>query len=1555
MSERDGLSWAAAIDTTEYDNGLQHIEDGAREAASTVEAESERIQALFNDIPEIDIHAVTNMPETADQIGEAYAEIARVQRINSEAINELNAEYARLTEQINKFQNVPEKRDEVAKWKAERQAINENINLREQIIAKTKELTKVVEQNQKEFDKHQKTQNNVKMRIREVMQEMAALRNEAHMNGETIDESTGRYRELAEELGRLKDIQGDVATQAKILSNDENQFQGILSGLTGLSGGFTAAQGAMALFGAENENLQKVMTQLQAVMAITMGLQQVQQMLNKDSAFRLVTLNSLRSLWNKIMGESNAVTAVNNAETTTNVAATEAQATATETATAAEAANTAAQTANNTATRTGTAGTVANTTATEGATVAQNANTASLAAGTVATKAATTATKLFRLAIASTGIGLLIVGIGALVSWVMELIDKEDEAAKKAQELKEINEEGGKAYAKAKGEISGYISKIENFNGTQEEEKRLLKEVNDKYGEQLGYAKDLKGAKDNLSSAGDAYCRALEQEAIAQAYLNKYVEAYINLLQVQDDIKSGKYKSIWRTKRGDAKAEREAEEAAQADVDRYLSAYQNAMLEAQQIRSEAGIGGHTDPNSSTKKTPKDSFDPKAAARQRKEAINQWKEAVKQYIKDANAEVNQANIDAMQDGLDKELAQIQAQTKAKKDAWEQSLIQLATAFKASEKAYYMAQKGHTEEGWEASKRGKMSVEDYKNELLQNPENADLAKQYYARISQITETGETQLNEVRKKYRDKWIKDYGSDLQKAELMQEEWNKRLAQVMTEAPELYSAVYKAMEKEMTSLDLSKFKISINWDEVFGNLDEQSLQSLQYSLDKVKTYFAKAKADMTVTEIKDFQEAITAMENEIASRNPFTAMHKSFKDISASKDKLVSSLKELDTAQKELNAAAEEANSLQQTKNELIDITRKSNQNDEMYALQQAQSKVLETERVYQTALQNRERLEKEAASGNLASDAEAMATAINAVTEAEKQRNEALAARDEAQAQVTDQEAAEAAIQLVGVNEQLAASTTKLETAQTKNTKAEQKVITARNNLTKSYKQFATNLKAAGGVITDIGGKAKNLARVFSDDVADSMEKSLDFIDEVLDATADVISSIGDVGKKVGKQVEEVVDGVSQGTQQTAKAAATSISTVEKASIILTVISAALQIATAIAGLFNNDDSKQKEIERLQERIDQLQWELDNADTVRLQKDSADAVKKLSECYRAAYNEVLRLNGVTRQTDLWVRYLTAATHSGEIYTKTIEKIADYWAKVDYTTGKALGSKKYEDGREQLKNLAEQQVLIQRQIDEENSKKKTDDSKVQDYKNKIAEVASEMAELINDILEDIIGQSAEDLSKTLGDAFFDAVAQGEDAMKAWAKTTNELVADILKRMLITQYLEPEIGKIFDKYKSRWFDNGKFNGIDAVIASADDLAQEITAVGENFAATWSTFESSLGDWFQDKDTYSQEASKGYSTEMSEETGSALVGRVTAVAEATEGIKASSLRLELCINECNEALHDGFSIVNEIHDLTGIGITHLESISKNTAKLHEIAETLEDIKRKTDKL
>lgn len=99
---------------------------------------------------------------------------------------------------------------------------------------------------------------------------------------------TEEYKRMQQEAGRLTNALGDAAAQARILSHDNGKLQGFISGISGVTGAVTAAQGAMSLFIGENENLQKAMLKVQSLMSITMGLQQVYNTINKDSAFMLV-------------------------------------------------------------------------------------------------------------------------------------------------------------------------------------------------------------------------------------------------------------------------------------------------------------------------------------------------------------------------------------------------------------------------------------------------------------------------------------------------------------------------------------------------------------------------------------------------------------------------------------------------------------------------------------------------------------------------------------------------------------------------------------------------------------------------------------------------------------------------------------------------------------------------------------------------------------------------------------------------------------------------------------------------------------------------------------------------------------------------------------------------------------------------------------------------------------------------------------------------------------------------------------------------------------------
>lgn len=140
-----------------------------------------------------------------------------------------------------------------------------------------------------EQERNRESNKRLSRQLRELQNDMARMR----LNGE---QNTEEYRQMAQKAAQLSDTLGDLRAQTNILANDDANLQGFISGVNGLSGAFTTATGVMSLFAGENENLMKIQARVQSVMAITMGLQQVFNALNKDSAFRLVTVTKVKNL-----------------------------------------------------------------------------------------------------------------------------------------------------------------------------------------------------------------------------------------------------------------------------------------------------------------------------------------------------------------------------------------------------------------------------------------------------------------------------------------------------------------------------------------------------------------------------------------------------------------------------------------------------------------------------------------------------------------------------------------------------------------------------------------------------------------------------------------------------------------------------------------------------------------------------------------------------------------------------------------------------------------------------------------------------------------------------------------------------------------------------------------------------------------------------------------------------------------------------------------------------------------------------------------------------------
>lgn len=459
----------------------------------------------------------------------------------------------------------------------------------------------------------------------------------------------------------------------------------------------------------------------------------------------------------------------------------------------------------------------------------------------------------------------------------------------------------------------------------------------------------------------------------------------------------------------------------------------------------------------------------------------------------------------------------------------------------------------------------------------------------------------------------------------------------------------------------------------------------------------------------------------------------------------------------------------------------------------------------------------------------------------------------------------------------------------------------------------------------------------------VLNECNKSFEEIGDTVGGVAgEIISSAGGIMTSTLSMINGIVQLVqmsSMGMQGTATAAATAISTVEKASVVLTVISAALQIAMQIVNLFNNDEEKQKEIEALQDRIDQLQWELDNADAVRLQQNSFKAMDMLRKVTAQVRQEMVNLK--LSVGDTWGAFkamFTNISSNNEMLQKSAKKVAEAYANISYTADKALGSAKYDDAKNQLQNIAKQQLLIQEQISKEESKKKTDHGKIEEWERQIQELGEQAVTIINEMVEDIIGGTSSEIANELADALFDAFEAGEDAAEAWGDKVNEIVADVIKRMLVSKFLEEPLGDIFNKYKEKWFKNGQFAGLDAVINSMSGFASDLNKVGEDFADIWDSLPDSVKNMFTVTDAAAREASEKGKVTASQESMDEMNGRATAIQGHTYSINENTKML---------VAHSA-AILESVLNIE----THTEAISRRMENvedgINEVRDTVNDI-------
>ena len=441
--------------------------------------------------------------QTAVGIRQALGQIGQACEIHEAALMSLEEQYERLGKEASEALSSGDA-SAVRAIQERKEAIRGEIAIRQKALAEARNLSDELEkeaqkreQSTKRIETNAQAHQSLRGQIRALKEEMA------HLVAQGIDEQSEAYKALVNELGRLQDIQGDIAQQGRILANDEAKFQGFIQGVSGLSGAFSAATGAVSLFAGENENLQRVMTKVQSVMAIAMGMQSVAQTLNKDSAFRLVTLNGLKEWWAGIVAKSTAAEVAETTATVANTAARQAQTAATVQGTVAQGANA----------------------------VVQGAQTTAATAGTVANLTLAGAFRAVGLAIKSIPVfGWLIAGLSAIVAIATHFANKADEARKAQEEFTKAMIDG--AY-KPIGKLEELSSKYTALGNNIKEKEQFIKD-NKKAFDDLGVAvNSVRDAENLLIDNKDAFISAQIAKAKAMLYTQQATEKIKKQMELQ--------------------------------------------------------------------------------------------------------------------------------------------------------------------------------------------------------------------------------------------------------------------------------------------------------------------------------------------------------------------------------------------------------------------------------------------------------------------------------------------------------------------------------------------------------------------------------------------------------------------------------------------------------------------------------------------------------------------------------------------------------------------------------------------------------------------------------------------------------------------------------------------------------------------------------------------------------------------------------------------------------------------------------------------------------------
>ena len=466
----------------------------------------------------------------------------------------------------------------------------------------------------------------------------------------------------------------------------------------------------------------------------------------------------------------------------------------------------------------------------------------------------------------------------------------------------------------------------------------------------------------------------------------------------------------------------------------------------------------------------------------------------------------------------------------------------------------------------------------------------------------------------------------------------------------------------------------------------------------------------------------------------------------------------------------------------------------------------------------------------------------------------------------------------------------------------------------------------------------------------------------------------------------IKTLAESSAEGIETTGEVAATTIQKVERASVILAIIQAALQIIQSIASLFGDTEtSMERNIREAQELNEELRVMNERA---RLNADifstifGEDAfgsytnnVKALSDAMRdyQATMDKIKNRGKEEVTKLGSNTgLANLVKKDFIWESVSESIANMMNQYEHST--LFRNAKYKKLKDLVPELFEESGMINMQALKEFVEGNSDTFKHltkenQTYLKELVnnwETYEEAVKAANDYLNGLFG----DLGSTITDALVDSFEKGINAADAFGEAAGDMLKNLAKQVLYTATIAPAIEDAQKKIDEINRDAGLSDEqrFDALAGVVGDLLDDVMAQQQLGQELWDRLQQAAEergiDW--DEGAASQQAtSRGFQT-MSQDTGDELNGRFTDIQGKVTDIRGyvmaqtqSIIGLLTSMANIETAMYACVQVNNELLRyavMTYMEIVEINGSTKNIDKtLVRIEEGINSIKKNTENI